>query len=224
MRTAPSWVDPIVAVLRQRGLKHERSYADSLRKQRLKVVDLADRFGDDALIETVDAMRSGLDVILQPALRDGKWFGRPDILRRVKGSSKFGPWSYEVFDTKLAKETRGGTVLRLALYSDLLGAIQGTPPEYFYVVTPHLDAPIQRYRTDDFSAYFRLLRAQLDAMIALEPEAITDAITQSKWNIATCVDGGRFATSGAMMTTICRWLPGFRTCRCGSSEVPASLV
>ena len=29
--SAPSWVDPIVAVLQQRGLEHEKSYAESLR-------------------------------------------------------------------------------------------------------------------------------------------------------------------------------------------------
>lgn len=175
MLKAPSWVDPIVAVLQQRGLEHERSYADSLREQGLKVSDLADRFGDDLLIASVDAMRSGLDVILQPALHVGNWFGRPDILRRVEGSSNFGAWSYEVFDTKLAKETRGGTVLQLALYSDLLRAIQGTQPEFFSVVTPDLDDPVQKFRTADFSAYFRLIRAQLDATTRLEPKAITDA-------------------------------------------------
>jgi predicted RecB family nuclease len=175
MLKAPSWVDPIVAILQQRGLEHERSYADSLRDEGLKTIDLADRFGDDAVGASVDAMRSGLDVILQPALRVGKWFGRPDILRRVEGSSNFGAWSFEVFDTKLAKETRGGTVLQLALYSDLLGAIQGTQPEFFSVVTPDLDDHVQMYRTADFSAYFRLIRAQLDATTGLEPKAITDA-------------------------------------------------
>ena len=161
MLKAPSWVDPIVAVLQQRGLEHERSYADSLREQGLKVSDLADRFGDDLLIASVDAMRSGLDVILQPALHVGNWFGRPDILRRVEGSSNFGAWSYEVFDTKLAKETRGGTILQLALYSDLIRAIQGTPPEFFSVVTPDLDDPVQKFRTADFSAYFRLIERSL---------------------------------------------------------------
>ena len=173
--TAPSGVDPIVMLLQQRGLAHERSYADSLRDDGLKVIDLADRYGDDALSTSVEAMRSGLDVILQPALRGGKWFGRPDILRRVEGSSNFGAWSYEVFDTKLAKETRGGTVLQLALYSHLLGEIQGKQPEYFSVVTPDLDEPIQKYRTDDYAAYFRLIRDQLDATSGLEPKAITDA-------------------------------------------------
>lgn len=175
MLTEPSWVDPMVAVLQQRGLEHERRYADSLRNQGLKVVDLTDRFGEDAVVASVDAMRSGIDVIYQPALRGGKWFGRPDILRRVAGSSKFGSWSYEVFDTKLSKETRGGTVLQLALYSNLLGEMQGTAPEYFSVVTPDLEVPVQKYRLNDFSAYFRLIKAQLDATTILEPQAIADA-------------------------------------------------
>ena len=46
------------------------------------------------------------------------------------------PWSYEVADTKLARETRAGTILQLGLYSELLGAAQGARPERFHVVTP----------------------------------------------------------------------------------------
>jgi uncharacterized protein len=139
------------------------------------VRDLGDRFGDDATVESLVAMRSGTDVILQPALRDGRWFGRPDILRRVERPSNFGRWSYEVLDTKLAKETRGGTVLQLALYSDLLRIAQGTTPECFSVVTPDLDEPVKKYRTHDFSAYFRLIRTRLDATTKLGPGAIADA-------------------------------------------------
>jgi uncharacterized protein len=52
-------------------------------------------------------------VILQPALRNGRWFGRPDVLRRNAMPSVLGAWSYEVVDTKLAEETRGGTILEL---------------------------------------------------------------------------------------------------------------
>ena len=80
-------------------------------------------------------MRTGVDVIVQPALRSGRWFARPDILRRVDQPSAQGAWSYEVVDTKLAKETRGSTILQLSLYSDLLSQVQGTTPRLFYVVT-----------------------------------------------------------------------------------------
>jgi hypothetical protein len=87
MLTVPSWVDPIVAVLQQRGLEHERTYAQSLREQGLQVVDLSDRSVSEAIAASIEAMESGTDVVLQPAIRGGRWFGRPDILRRTEGSS-----------------------------------------------------------------------------------------------------------------------------------------
>ena len=57
------------------------------------------------------------------------WSGRADILRRVDVPSDLGDWSYEVIDTKLARETRGGTILQLALYSDLVCSVQGVLPD-----------------------------------------------------------------------------------------------
>src|SRR5665213_3612378 len=123
-RQAPAWVDPLLRVLRERGLEHEHSYVETLRAQGLAIVDLSDLSDDEAIIRSVDAMRSGADVIVQPALRNGRWFGRPDILRRTDKPSGVGAWSYEVADTKLAKETRGGTILQLGLYSEQLGIVQ----------------------------------------------------------------------------------------------------
>lgn len=174
-REAPKWVDPVMVVLQERGLDHERSYADALRAEGLRVVDLADHAGDDAVARSLEAMCAGADVVLQPALRSGRWFGRPDVLRRVEAPSRFGEWSYEVVDTKLAKDTRGGTVLQLALYSDLLGVIQEAPPEVFHVVTPDPDRPLQTFRVQDFSAYFRFIRSRLEATTQQEPEAIAAA-------------------------------------------------
>ena len=86
--------------------------------------------------ETLNAMRSGVSVIVQGALQVGQWSGRADILRRVETPSALGPWSYEVIDTKLARETKGSTVLQLSLYSDLLGSLQERVPEFAYVVVP----------------------------------------------------------------------------------------
>jgi hypothetical protein len=48
-----------------------------------------------------------------------RWLGRADILRRVESSSRLGGWSYEVYDCKLATETRCGTLLQLSLYTEL---------------------------------------------------------------------------------------------------------
>src|SRR5207244_883241 len=145
------------------------------RSEGLQVIDLAEYSGDDAVVGSTDAMRAGAAVILQAALRDGRWFGRPDVLHRIETPSTFGPWSYEVIDTKLAKETRGGTVLQLALYSDLLQAAQGVLPERFHVVTPDPAFPVQTFRVQDFAAYFRLVRSQLEATSLQDAEALAAA-------------------------------------------------
>jgi predicted RecB family nuclease len=162
-RGAPTWVDPVLIVLRERGLDHERGYVEELRAQGLSITDLDEFPGEDAVARCVEAMRTGVDVILQPALHNGRWFGRPDVLRRNGLPSALGAWSYEVVDTKLAKETRGGTILQLGLYSELLGDVQGRTPERFHVVTPDPVTPVHTYRVDDFAAYFRLIRKRLEA-------------------------------------------------------------
>jgi uncharacterized protein len=174
---APRYHDPLVDVLAERGLEHERRYVDTLRTQGLKVADLSELSGgtptDAALAATSDALRSGADVVVQPALRHEHWFGRPDILRRVDSlASVFGTWSYEVVDTKLAEETRAATILQLAVYSDLLGRAQGALPERFYVVTPDPVAPLQTYRVQDYAAYFRLLRKRLESATRETPATL----------------------------------------------------
>jgi len=129
----PSWVDPVLILLRERGLDHERGYVEKLRVQGLTITDLDGIIGDDSVSRSIEAIRAGADVIVQPALRNGRWFGRPDVLRRNGTPSALGPWSYEVVDTKLAKETRGGTILQLGLYSELLGDVRwDSNPWYGY--------------------------------------------------------------------------------------------
>ncbi len=174
-RSAPTWTDPVLVVLRERGLEHERNYVDGLRAQGLAVADLSENGGDDSVARSVDAMRKGVDVIVQPALRDGRWFGRPDVLRRIELQSALGAWSYQVVDTKLAKDTRGGTILQLALYSELLGIVQGTLPELFHVVTPDPAVPVQTFRVQDFASYFRLIRGRLEATSLQDPGLLAAA-------------------------------------------------
>ncbi len=175
LRERPTWLDPALLILQERGRAHERSYANALRNERLSVVDLAGCADDDAAARSIDAMRAGVDVVLQPALRSGRWFGRPDVLRRVSLRSCLGEWSYEVVDTKLAQETRGGTILQLALYSEMLADAQTARPESFHVVTPNPERPVHSYRFDDFAAYFRLVRRGLDAAIAVDADKLAAA-------------------------------------------------
>ncbi|HEX5313987.1 MAG TPA: TM0106 family RecB-like putative nuclease, partial [Gammaproteobacteria bacterium] len=101
-------------------------------------------------------------------LGGGGWVGRADILRRIEEPSVLGAWSYEPIDTKLARETRAGSVLQLCLYADLLTAMQGLAPAHLYVIVPWSEFEPQHYRFADFAAYFRKVKNGLLASLAAE--------------------------------------------------------
>jgi uncharacterized protein len=172
-RRRPAWNDPLLEALFARGVEHERKYVASLRAAGKTIIDLTDtKVRSDALVATLEAMRSGTEVIVQGALGSERWYGRPDVLLRVAEASALGDWGYEIADTKLAIETRAGTILQVGLYCDLLANVQGRPPEHFYVVTPDGQAPVKRYRSNEYAAYFRLLRRQLEAAVLVDEEAL----------------------------------------------------
>jgi uncharacterized protein len=160
----PQIWDPLLEAIRERGARHEQAYIDHLAAQGLPVTTIAGVAIDPtAEAATLVAMRKGVPVIVQAALRAGRWAGRADVLRRVEFPSAFGAWSYEPYDTKLAQETKGGTVLQLCLYAELLASAQGHLPEQIHVVTPWTEFQPQSFRVADYSAYFRQVRASLEA-------------------------------------------------------------
>ncbi len=159
---APRWRDPNIVVLQQRGFEHERAYIASLKAAGLSVVEPAEQGGKLSMEQAVEAMRAGAEVIVQAELRKGQWLGRTDVLLRVdEPSPSLGGWSYEVVDTKLAQETRAGTVLQLCLYCELLSSVQGRDPERMHVVKPGAEFPRETFRFDDYGAYYRLVRSRL---------------------------------------------------------------
>ena len=165
--------DLSIEVLEERGRRHEAAYLTYLKDQ-----------GRDLLIEggglerTRDAMESGVGVIAQADLRDGRWRGRADILLKVEKPSNLGPWSYEVTDTKLASETRGGTILQLCLYSELVGEIQGRMPDSTHVVSPGRGFQPDTFRLHDFLAYYRFVKSRLSTIVdgARSPETYPEPV------------------------------------------------
>jgi predicted RecB family nuclease len=159
----PKFWDPLLDILRERGARHEREYVDHLKASGFSVVTI-DGVGvdDGAVARTREAMQGGAEIIVQGAFRSGNWIGRTDVLRRIETPSDLGAWSYEIIDTKLARETKGGTVLQLCLYAELVASVQGVRPANCYVVAPWSDFEPQAYWMDDYGAYFRRVR---DGMI-----------------------------------------------------------
>src|SRR6201996_6012323 len=163
----PKVWDPVLETLAERGAAHEKAFIDHLKTLGMAVT-VIDGVGLDpkSVSATVEAMTRGDAVIAQGALQSGTWNGRADVLRRVETPSRFGAWSYEVTDTKLARETKGNTVLQISLYSDMLAAMQGAEPTAGHVVTPGTNFETETYRIADYSAYYRHVRASLETAIA----------------------------------------------------------
>ncbi len=162
-RTRPIRTDPFLEALAERGRRHEEAYVSHLRRQGRKITEIGGKGVDAAAAQdTIAAMKAGADVVVQAAFREESWGGRADVLLRVEEPSALGAWSYEVADTKLAQETRGGTILQLCLYSAFVASIQGRAPECAYVVTPENGFEPQSYRIADFSAYYRRVKRLLE--------------------------------------------------------------
>lgn len=171
----PAWENPHLVVLQQRGLEHERAYIESLRTRRLSVLDLSDEPEAASQEMTRTAMESGAQVIYQGVLASGEWRGRTDVLLRVDHpdrTSRFGAWSYEVVDCKLASETKAESVLQLCLYSELLTDFQEIAPELFHVIRPDVGFEPESYRFSLFAAYYRFVKNSLKVAVQAQGDSL----------------------------------------------------
>ncbi len=173
-RAKPSSWDPLLDILRRRGDQHEQAYLDHLQAAGHDIVRIEGLgLEEEQVRQTLAAMDSGAAIISQGALLRGRWGGRADILRRVDTPSRLGNWSYEVIDTKLARETKGASVLQLCLYTDLVASVQGLTPEFMYVVVPWSDFKPQMFRSSDYLTYYRLVRQSLEMAVADDADIST---------------------------------------------------
>ncbi len=171
----PRWRRPGLDALRERGVAHEREYLRHLEARGVELARAPEE-GAYGLDWTIAAMRSGAAAIVQAPLADGRWSGRADVLLKVDRPSALGAWSYEPVDTKLARETRAGTLLQLALYADLLEPLQGSRPEWVHVVAPGRGFQPESFRVEEFMAYYRWVRRRLEAAVAHPPATYPDPV------------------------------------------------
>jgi predicted RecB family nuclease len=178
----PDRVDPELQVLQQRGEEHERRYLAYLTEQGRTVVDGRHARGAHASLGrletiqrdlglTLQRMRDGADVIYQATLFDGTWLGYADFLLRVDGpdaTSALGNYHYEVADTKLARHVKGGALLQMCLYSDLLARLQGRMPERMHVALGGSGHRVEPHRLEDYLAYFRSVKGRFAAAVAAD--------------------------------------------------------
>ena len=168
--------DPVLDRIAQRGQLHEERFLDSLLSEGFRAVKLApdpDLPRGQRLAkmraETLAAMRSGADVVYQAALFDGRRLGFSDFLRRVEQASDLGPWSYEVWDTKLARHAKASAVLQLCMYSDLLREYQGLTPAEMHLALGGAKGETVSFRVVDYAAYYRQVAREFETVLNEAP-------------------------------------------------------
>ncbi len=177
--------DPQLALLQRKGDAWERRYLQQLRDAQRTIVEIPRELSRaDAIAATHRALRSGADIIYQAALTADGFFGYADFLRRLPVPSALGDFSYEVLDTKLARDAKVGHVLQLCFYTWLVGEAQGSPAPMMHVVLG--DGAEQSFRYADSARYFHRLRRRLGGSVATGPADTypdpCEKCAQCRWN------------------------------------------
>ncbi len=120
-------------------------------------------------------MRAGAEVIYQATFARDGWRGRADFLIRVDEPSDLGAWSYEPYDTKLARSREAGrrAPARVVLASEI-AAIQGRLPERLHVVLG--TSEVETYRPATSTPILRTAQRRLRAHVEERPDDLPVAV------------------------------------------------
>jgi predicted RecB family nuclease len=171
-RSKPHPRDDIAELVARKGDAHEAAYLAELRERGREVVEIGLDGGDfdEAAARTERAMRDGAEVVYQAVFSRDGWRGLADFVIRVEEPSGLGPWSYEAWDTKLARSAKPAAVLQLVFYSQEIGRIQGRLPERLHVVPG--TGEVETHRPADFDAFFRTAQRRLAAHLEAPPPGL----------------------------------------------------
>ncbi|WP_326519334.1 TM0106 family RecB-like putative nuclease [Acinetobacter sp. CAAS 2-6] len=146
--------DSMLALLQDKGGEHESEVLAEFIVKGLNVQDLSTASNKEAA--TIEAMKSGADVIFQACLTKKPFMGFADFLIKVPGQSLLGDYHYEIWDTKLSKTIKPYFTVQLCCYQEMIESIQGRRSENFVVVLGNKEP--KSLRTDDFYFYYESIR------------------------------------------------------------------
>jgi predicted RecB family nuclease len=179
--------DPVSAeqkIIQDKGLEHEHAFVDRLAAQGKHPCNLSE-FPEQAE-PTLAAMRRGERIIYQGFLVCDDFAGYPDFLVRVESPSNLGAWSYEPWDTKLARHPKPYFLVQLCCYAEMLERVQGVRPKNLRVVTGAAGWEPVSFRTDDYFYYYRALKeaflAQQLSFDSRQPPEIPPLTDLGRWS------------------------------------------
>ena len=175
--------DPELDIIRKRGFQHEKRYLADLEAAGRSAVEIdldgsiEDRGDQLRARGRRDHRRDGGRARTSSTRRrssTGRGAATPTSCLRVDDSERpsvWGPYHYEVADTKLARHVKASAVLQICSYIDQLERIQGVRPEWLHVALGGSARAVERLRVDDYMAYYRSARDRFLATMADETPA-----------------------------------------------------
>jgi uncharacterized protein len=170
-RDKPRIREPLAELVQEKGELHEQRYLEHLQAEGRDVVEIEFPKGLDGFEQahatTVEAMRAGADVIYQATFVREGWRGRADFVVRSSEPTALGAWSYEPYDTKLARTAKPAAVLQLAWYAGEIATIQGRAPARVHVVIG--TSEIESFAPAEVEAYLRMAQRRLRVHVEEAP-------------------------------------------------------
>ena len=163
-RATPDETSDDAELIAKTGDQHEERFLQSLRDSGRDIVAIPKSDFQQASDLTRQAIAEGREVIYQGALSMDRFAGFTDFIVRGEDGA------YEIWDTKLARNTKPYHLVQLCCYAEMLAPLNGGLPETIRVVLGNQE--IAPYRTADyFYAYLQLKSAFLSQMDAFSIEA-----------------------------------------------------
>jgi uncharacterized protein len=167
-------VPELAQKLMEQGVVHEMEYVKDLSFEHVATKD-----AKDAVAQTMKLMKAGAELIYQGMIEaeisseggsasggDGVvWRGRPDLLEKRLGKSKFGDWYYAPVDIKSAHTVHDEHALQLGLYAAVLREVQGALPKEAAIINidgERIAQPISKALIDKTGRRVREIEKVLD--------------------------------------------------------------
>jgi predicted RecB family nuclease len=155
------------------GLRHEQVLLTKLEAKGHRVARLPGKQDEADYVATRAAMDEGFDFIHQASLCNDEMRGSADLLRRIEKPSLLGAWSYIPIECKLASKPKTTFLVQASAYCELLTPLLGHRPDHFDLYLG--GGRFQRYSTDQFWAWYKLLRQRYRAFReAFDPQVIPE--------------------------------------------------
>ena len=177
--------DEFMGLLQQKGYEHEDKLETRFIAEDKTLVKIEGSSNTEKHIKTLEAMKEGVEIIVQARLKLDQFAGFADFLVKVihdsgQTPSKLGNWHYEVWDTKLASRVKPTFIIQLCCYAQMLESIQGCLPKSITVALGNGEMEV--LKTYDFYHYYLSLKASfLDEHAKFHLEHYPDPADSGSW-------------------------------------------